>query len=167
MQISPKDIQSVEEAGMLDGHPVKLIRTTGGFIIAIGKPKGKSKEEALSAGSHGAIVKFDLEKRYPNFQPAMMKSQYFSDTAVVEKHSHFLEDNLRKNGHDIYSVQDGPEVSFHITKHNVKIAAVSGSIENDFLIIKELDVPKEFSRGLAGATVEKALSCKAGLKFKK
>jgi hypothetical protein len=166
MNITPNEIHSIEDAGMLDNSPVRLIRTKGGFWVAVGKPKGKHREEAIAAGSHPAIVKFDLEKRFPNFQASMMKSEYYSDTSVVEKHSHFLNEELRNSGHDIYSIQDGSDIDFHITKHNSKIASVNGTLEEEFLLIKDLNVPKEFSKGLAGATVEKAISCKAGLKFK-
>lgn len=167
MQITPNEIDSIQEAGTLDGSSVKLIRTKGGFWIAVGKPRGKYKEEAIAAGSHPAIVKFNLEKTYPSFQPAMMKSEYFSDSSIVDKHSHFLTEELRKSGHDIYSVQDGEKVDFHITKHNLKIASVNGMLEKEFLIITDLDIPQEFSRGLAGAAVEKAVGCKVGLRFKK
>jgi len=167
MQITPNEIHSIEEAGTLDNAPVKMIRTKGGFWIAVGKPKGKFREEALAAGSHPAIVKFNLEKQFPAFQAAMMKSEEFSDGTIVEKHSHFLGDDLRKSGHDIYSVQDGDSVNFHITKHNLKIAAVNGLVDKDFLIISNLNIPPEFSRGMAGASVEKAISCQVGLRFKR
>lgn len=167
MQITPNEIRSVEEAGMLDNAPVKMICTKGGFWIAVGKPKGRFREEALAAGSHPAIVKFNLEKQFPTFQPAMMKSEYFSDNAVVEKHSHFLSDDLRKGGHDIYSIQDGDSVNFHITKHNLKVATVNGIIDKDSLIITNLSIPKEFSHGMAGAAVEKATNCKVGLRLRK
>lgn len=167
MNITEKEIHSIEEAGMLDGHPVKLIRTKGGFWIACGKPKGKFKDEALAAGSHPAVVKFNLEKTYPSFQPALMKSEAFSETVVVEKHSHFLSDELRKSGHDIYSIQDGSNVKFDITKQNLKIASVEGTMDRDFLVINKLDIPKEFSKSMAGATVEKAVGCKVGLRLNK
>jgi hypothetical protein len=167
MQITPNEIHSIQDAGALDGAPVKMIRTKGGFWIAIGKPRGKFREEAIAAGSHPAIVKYNLEKQFPGFQPAMMKSEEFSDTAVVEKHSHFLSEDLRKSGHDIYSIQDGDCVSFHITQRNMKIASVNGLMEKNFLILRELDIPPEFSRGMAGASVEKAISCNVGLRLKK
>lgn len=161
MQITPNEIDTVEDAGILDKSPVKLIRTKGGFWIAVGKPHGKLREEALAAGSHPAIVKYNLEKQYPGFQPSMMKSEHFNDTAVVEKHSHFLNDILRKSGHDIYSVQTENQIDFHITKHNVKVSSVTSHIEDQNLVFKELKIGKEFSRALAGATVEKAASCGA------
>jgi hypothetical protein len=166
MQITEKEIDTIEEIGTLDGHGVKLIRTKGGFYIACGKPKGKFREEALCAGSHSAIVKFNLERQHPSFQPSMMKSEFLTDGAIVEKHSHFLSDDLRKSGFDIYSVQDGPTVNFHITKQNSDVAVVNGNFENQFLVVKSLSIPKEFSKAMAGATVEKALSCKVGMKVK-
>ena len=161
MQMSPNEIDTVEEAGELDGSPVKLIRTRGGFFLLIGKPKGKMREEALTAGSHPAIVKFNLEKQYPNYRPSMMKSEHFSDNAIVEKHSHFLPADLRKSGHDIYSVQDGSSIDFHITKQNLKIATVLGTLQEQTIVIKDLNMGKEFARAMAGATTEKAMSCGA------
>lgn len=166
MDITPNEIASIEDAGTLNGHPVQLIRTKGGFWIATGKPRGKYKVEAIGAGSHPAIVKFNVEKTFPDYQPAMMKSENFVD-GIVEKHSHFLSEDLRKSGHDIYSVQDGPVIDFHITKQNVKVASVNSVIENQFVVISNLSVPKEFSKGLAGAAVEKAAGCNLGLRFQK
>lgn len=167
MNITPNEIHSIEEAGSLDSAPVKMIRTKGGFWIAVGKRRGKFKEEALAAGSHPAIVKFNLEKQFPTFEPSLKKSESYNDGAIVEKHSHFLPEGLRKSGHDIYSVQEGDCVNFHITKHDSKIAEVNGVMEKQFLIITNLNIPKEFSRGMAGSCVEKAVNCKVGLRFKK
>jgi hypothetical protein len=159
MQITPNEIDTIEDAGVLDGKPVKMLKTKGGFWIAVGIPKGKIKEEALAAGSHPAIVKFNLEKMHPSFQPMMMKSETLTGEAIVEKHSHFLTESLRKSGHDVYSVQNGPDVDFYITKQNVKISSVSGSIQDNTLVIPKIEISKEFTRALAAATSEKAISC--------
>jgi hypothetical protein len=70
-----------------------------------------------------------------------------------------LSDDLRKSGHDIYSIQTGADVEFQITKHNVKLASVNGILREDSLFIPEINFPKEFVRAMAGATTEKALSC--------
>lgn len=166
MQITPAEIASIDEAGMLDGAPVKMIKTRGGFHMAVGKAKGHFRDEVLAAGSHPAIVKFNLEKQYPGFQPAMMKSEGHID-AIVQKHSHFLTEDLRKSGHDIYSIQEEDSVNFHITKHNMKVGSVNGILDQDYLVVSSLNFQPEFSKGIAGATVEKALSCNAGLRFKK
>lgn len=157
MQITPEEIDSIEEAGTLDNNPVKLIRTKGGYYIAVGQPKGKSRSEALGAGSHPAIVKFNIEKQYPNFQPTMMKSESHQ-AETVEQHSHFLSEDLRKSGHDIYSVQSGPSINFHVTKHNMKVSTINGNIVEDSLVLNKLNIDKQFARALAGATTEKALA---------
>lgn len=159
--LTEKEIEHIEDAGMLDKHPVKMIRTRGGFWIAIGKPKGKYKEEALAAGSHPAVVKFNLEKQYPEYQPALMKSEGMTDTSVVDEHSHWLSDDLRKSGHGIYSIQNGSIIEFHITKNNAKVSSVMSHLERDSIVIDSVATPKEFVRALAGATAEKAMSCNA------
>ena len=166
MQITAKEIDKIEEAGMLNGKPVKLIRTRGGFWICVGKRKHSSSEEALAAGSHPAIVKYNMEKQFPEFEPHMMKSESGIEP-LVEKHSHFLSDDLRKGGYDIFSIQHGIDVEFQITKHNSEVASVTGLIDGDNLYIENLDIPKEFSKPMAGATVEKAIECKVGLKLRK
>lgn len=166
MQIKPEEISSVEESGMLNGSPCKLVRTKGGFWIMIGRKKKNSSEEALAAGSHPAIVKYNMEKQFSDFQPSLMKSEGFVEP-IVEKHSHFLSEDLRKSGHDIFSIQNGQSVEFQITKHNASIASINGNLDKDHLLLEILSMPKEFSKAMAGATVEKAVSCSVGLKLKK
>lgn len=160
MKINPSEIDTIEEVGLLDGSPVKLIRLKGGFHIGIASIRGRP-EEAIAAGSHPAIVKFNIEKQYPQFQPSMMKSEEFSEFSSVERHSHFLSDDLRKSGHDIYSIQKGNSVDFFITKHNLNVATVNSNIVDGSMVIETLAVDKKFSRALAGATTEKAVACKA------
>jgi len=159
MQITPNEIETIEDAGLLDQSPVKMIRTKGGFWIAVGRPKGKIREEALAAGSHPAIVKYNLEKQFPGFQPSLMKSEGMSDQTIVERHSHFLTSDLRKSGHDVYSVQNDNKIDFYITKQNMQVAAFSSKIIDNALVIDSLQAPKEFAKALAGATTEKAILC--------
>jgi hypothetical protein len=167
MQLTPNEIDSVEDMGVLDGNPIKLLRTKGGFFMAIGKPRGKYRDEALAAGSHPAIVKYNLERAYPNFQPAMMKSELLSDNSKVERHSHFLSDSLRKSGHDVYSVQNGDRVEFQITKQNTKLYSVESQLKDGALTFDKMKIGKEFTRALAGATAEKALQCGVKIKIQK
>lgn len=161
MQITPNEIDTIEDAGEMDNSPVKLIRTKGGFWIAVGRKRGQLKEEALAAGSHPAIVRFNLEKQYPDFHPTLAKSENLEIPSVAAKHSHFLSEDLRKSGHDLYSVQTGPNIEFQITKHNVKISSVQGTLENDAIVIGKANAPKEFARALTMASLEKAKSCGA------
>jgi hypothetical protein len=161
MQITSNEIDSIEDVGMMNGHTVKLLRTKGGFHIAVGRQPGKNQDEALAAGSHPAIVKYNLEKQYSSFQPVMMKSEVSLSPAVVMKHSHYLSEDLKKSGHDIYSVQSGTSIEFQITKHDTNIGSVQTTLEKDELVVNEMKISKEFSHALAGATTEKALSCGA------
>lgn len=158
MNITANEIDLIEDAGTLNKLPVKLLKTKGGFWIAVGSPNGK--EEAIAAGGHPAIVKYNLQKQYPGFQPIMMKSESV-DNSVVNKHSRHLSDELLKSGHDIYSVQNGTSIQFHITKHDMRVGMAKAELESDSVVIKEMNAPKEFSQALAGATSEKALSCGA------
>ena len=153
MDLKPDDIDTIEEAGILDGKPVKLARTRGGFWLGICNGK------VLAGGSHPAIVKHSISKMHNNFQPVMCKSEGFED-AIVDQHSHFLSDDLRKSGYDIYSVQTSDGIEFQITKNNLKVASVSASVQDESLFINELTFPKEFAKAMAGATTEKALDCK-------
>lgn len=163
MQISPNEISEIEEIGMMNGAAVKIIRTKGGFFIAVGRQQGKMVDEALSAGSHPAIVKYNLEKQYPAYQPSLMKSESYLNPAIVTKHSHYLSEDLKKSGHDIYSVQIGQNIEFQITKQDVKIGSAVGTLKGEYLMVEqEMNIAKEFSHALAGATAEKALSCGAG-----
>jgi len=161
MQITPNEIDSIEDVGMMNGFAVKLLRTKGGFHIAVGRNAGKAMDEALAAGSHPAIVKYNLEKQYAAFQPAMMKSEVSMSPAVVVNHSHFLSEDLKKSGHDVYSVQSGTNIEFQITKHDVRVGSIQTTLEKDSLVVNKMDMSKEFSHALAGATTEKALACGA------
>ncbi len=159
MKILENDIASIEPFGMLDGKPVNLIRTKGGLNLAT-MMDARGSDTVLGAASHQAILCYTIEQRFPSFQPMIMKSE--GDKLTADSHSHFLSDDLRKSGHDIYSVQDGAGVDFFITKQNIKIGSAKSVIVGDLLLIKSLDASKEFVSCLSGAVSEKALS--AGLK---
>lgn len=165
MNITPNEVDTIEDAGMLDGNPVKMLRTKGGFWMAVGRPRGRYKDEAIAAGSHPAIVKYQLEKQFPTFQPIMMKSELSIDMAKVAKHSHFLSDSLRKSGHDIFSIQTGEKIEFQITKQNVKLHSVESFLHDGAIVFNKPEFGKEFTRAIAGATAEKALECGVKVRF--
>lgn len=161
MQLTPNEIETIEDAGMLNNSVVKLIKTKGGFWIAVGRPLGKLQEEALAAGSHPAIVKYNLERQHPTFQPALTKSELLSSPTKVEKHSRFLSEELIKSGHDLFSIQTNDHIEFQVTKQNAKLASAFGSIENGVLVLRDMDIGRQYVKALAGATAEKAISCGA------
>lgn len=154
MKILENDIASTEPFGMLDGRQVNLTKTKGGLNLAV------MDDQVLGAASHQAILCYTIEQRFPSFQPAIMKSESLRLNA--DSHSHFLTDSLRKSGHDVYSVQNGNNIEFFVTKQNIKVGSASGSIEDKHLVIRYLDSPKEFVTPISAAVSEKALS--SGLK---
>ena len=159
MKILENDVASIEPFGMMDGKTVNLVRTKGGLNLAT-LMDAKGQEQVLGAASHQAILCYTIEQRFPNFQPMIMKSEGLKLTA--ESHSHFLTDTLRKSGHDIYSIQNGNDIEFFITKQSIKVGSANGSIKDNTLTINGLNVQKEYVNAISAAVSEKALS--SGLK---
>jgi hypothetical protein len=135
------------------------VRTKGGLNLAT-MMDSKGQENVLGAASHQAILCYTIEQQFPSFQPMIMKSEGLKLNA--ESHSHFLSDNLRKSGHDIYSVQNGNNVEFYLTKQNIKVASVNSSIKDNYLVVSPTSVLKEHINAISSAVSEKALS--SGLK---
>lgn len=159
MKISENDICSTEPFGMIDGNQVKLVTTKGGLNLAT-MTDHKGQDTVLGAASHRAILCYSIEQKFPNYHPPIMKSEGLKFDA--ESHSHFLTDDLRKSGHDIYSVQEGNSIDFYVTKLNIKVATINSSIKNGQLVVDSYSLPKEFVGGISGAVSEKALG--VGLK---
>lgn len=158
MKISANEIASTELLGMLDGQEIKLVRTKGGLNLAIGRDR-KGVESVLAAASHPAILSYNMEKNHPSFHSALLKGER-AEPSTADKHSHFLTDDLRKSGHDIYSIQDGSSIEFYVTQHDLKIGSVKGEIGKDDLQLKSYDPSlRSFKDSLASAVSEKALSC--------
>lgn len=160
MKIENDQIASTEPFGMIDGKVVNLTRLKGGLNLAT-MADAKGDDTVLGAASHQAILCYTIEQRFPHFQPMIMKS----DKGVklnAESHSHFLTNELRKSGHDIYSIQNGDNVEFHITKQNIKVSCTNGSIKGNHLVINPDTVRAEYVSAISAAVSEKALS--VGLK---
>lgn len=154
MKIEQNQIDSTEPFGILDGKTINLVKLKGGLNIAT------MGDQVLGAASHQAILCYSVEQRFPNFQPAIMKSENIKYSA--DSHSHFLTSDLRKSGHDIYSVQNDTSIEFFITKQNIRVGSAQAIISGENLLVKSLDVSKEFINSLSSAVSEKALS--SGLK---
>lgn len=161
MDISPKEIDSIEDIGSLGGNVVKMLKTKGGFWMAVGKDPVHSVEKILGAGSHPAIVKFNLEKQYPNFQTILQKSQNTLFHPIVNEHAGSLSSEMRQEGYNIYSIHSGPSIEFHVTKHNIKVGKAKGLLVEDSLVLQKMEISKEISPCLARAVSVKALSCGA------
>lgn len=158
MKINPNEVKSIDDIGMLNGKPVKLLKFKGGYNLIMGFEPGKEIESVLSAGSHAAIAKFNLEKQYMNYRPNLTKSEH-EIAPVVSKHSAHLSEDLLKSGHDIYSIQNGPNIEFQLTKHDVKIGNLKAELINGCLSVKEFNTDVQFAKAFTGAVAEKALMC--------
>lgn len=155
MKILENDIASVEPFGMMDGKQVNLVRTKGGLNLAT-MLDAKGADTVLGAASHQAILCYTIEQRFPSFQPMIMKSEGLKLNA--ENHSHFLSDEIRKSGHDLFSVQNGNNIEFYLTKQSLKVGGVSTEVIGDTLYINRTGPFETPYRQLAGAISEKALS---------
>lgn len=121
MKIRPSEIVSIEEIGELDGSPVRLLRTSGGLFMATGKLKGKASDEALAAGSHPAIVKYNLEKQHRSFRPAMNKSETNHEEVIGL--SELLPAHVRSQGYDLYEIRKSEGASYFITKFGSEVSS--------------------------------------------
>lgn len=130
--IKDSEIDSIEEIGRLSGRPVKLIRTLGGFYIAIGSPNGR--EEALAAGSHPAIVKFNLKKKYSNIHFSFHKSEHKPEPTIKD-YTNLLPKPLVNKGFSFYSVSDLSKTEFYLNKycHELLKMSVQGTSVNSLV----------------------------------
>ena len=138
VEIKPSEIDSVDSIGDLAGEQVKLVKTKGGLYIAVGRPRGKKKDEVIAAGSHPAIVRYNIEKAYAEFQPAMIKSET-GEESLVAGMSDLLPSNMRKSGYDLYVIKKSNEVDFVLTKSQIEVVKYQGYLVNSDLIVSKAD----------------------------
>lgn len=62
--IEEKQIKSRSRIGTLDGEPVELVKTHGGFCLVVGKRDGR--KTTLGTGPHPGLAKFIAKKNAPN-----------------------------------------------------------------------------------------------------
>ncbi len=137
MEIQPNEVESVKTIGNLHGDEVKVVKTFGGFYVAVGKKtKASKKSEALAAGSHQALVSHQLGKEYgSDFEPAIFKSES-DQLEKVESKTEYLPASLIAKGVELFTLSKGSKVDFVLYKHGITIGQYSGEIENQSLVIK-------------------------------
>lgn len=160
MDIRPNEVESVKVVGNLFGEDVKLVKTFGGFYIAVGKKKkSTNKTEALAAGSHEAIVSHHIAKEYGvDFQPAMFKSEA-DQPGVVENKSNYLDRESIQKGIEIFTVLKNNRYEFLVYKQGVTLAKYDGLIKNQSLVIENYSIKEQPNKSLVKA-VSKAISDK-------
>ena len=162
MEIKPNEVEEVKVIGKLNGDDVKLVKTHGGFHIAMGKKDKKSnKAEALAAGSHQALVAYQIEKMHgQDFEPTMFKSEA-ERLPKVEDKSDMLPDMAKNAGLEVYILSKFNHVDFVICKNNVELAKYETEHSGQEMTVKDYSFrsslsPNKFvSQVLAKAIDEK------------
>lgn len=137
MDISPKEVESIKIIGRLFDSDVKLVKTFGGFHIAVGKRKKQSQSsEALAGGSHQGIVAHQLSKEFgSDFQPAMFKSEQDRLEDVEEKTQYLPSDQI-EGGVELFTLTKGEDIKFVLYKRGVTLGEYNAEREGDALVIK-------------------------------
>jgi hypothetical protein len=158
IKASELDTSEMENIGELDDSSVKLVRTLGGLYLAVGKPKGKKQDEVLAAGSHRAIVKYNVQKNFQSFRPVLEKSEGLKEEVfgLSEK----LPRTLRDKGYDLYRLEKSSSVEIHVTKHGIDIASL-GLENKDSLLEVQLNsgkIPEGVGKAIAESAAEFAVN---------
>lgn len=137
MDVLPAEVESIKTIGNLHGDEVKLVRTFGGFHLAVGKKtKNTKKSEVLAAGSHAALVAHQLQKEYgSDFQPAIFKSEQ-DQLEEVETKTEYLPAQMIAKGAELFVLSKSNKLEFILYKHGLTIGQYSGDIEDQILVIK-------------------------------
>ena len=150
MDIQPNEVESVKTIGNLNGDEVKVVKTYGGFYVAVGKKKKSSKKsEALAAGSHQALVAHQLGKEYgSDFEPAIFKNEH-EQLEKVESKTEYLPADLIAKGVELYTLSKGSKVDFVLYKRGITLGHYEAEIENQSLVVKSVSFNKEAMQGNA------------------
>lgn len=131
--LKENEIDYIEEIGDINGVPVKMIRSLGGFYAAAGKAPNDSKDSVLAAGSHPAIVKFELQKKYgKGYREHLNKSESTIHPIVFEK-TNFLNKSLVDKGYSLYSVITGSSLSVILSRYGNEILKQDGLVKSESL----------------------------------
>jgi len=146
MNIKPDEVEEVKVIGRLNDDDVKIVKTKGGFHVAIGKKeKNSRKADALAAGSHPGIVSYQIEKMYgTGFQPAIFKSEQDALHKVEDKTEN-LPDMAKNAGLELYVLNKSNEYSFVLCKHGLELAKYETELEADELVINSYNFRKSIS----------------------
>ena len=154
--IDPKEIDTVEECGTIDGKKIKLVKTIGGLHLAVNESDLKSPIAAYA--SHPAIVKYHLAKRYGSrFHEAMAKNESDIKTEAISFEKN-LPKALRDSGYDIFCLKKGVEASFVVTADNIEvIKSEVNDVKIENVTIKNSEKYKEFMQNEGREALVKSL----------
>ena len=137
MQIKPEEVEEVKVIGRLFGDDVKMVKTKGGFHVAMGKRDINSKKaDALAAGSHGALVSYQLEKMHgQNFEPSIFKSEA-DQLPKVEEKTELLPIEAQNAGIELFILNKSNTMDFVMCKHGLELAKYETEYTSEELVIK-------------------------------
>lgn len=146
MQIKPEEVEEVKVIGRLYGDDVKMVKTKGGFHIAMGKKERNSrKADALAAGSHAALVSYQLEKMHGHdFEPAIFKSEA-DQLPEVEDKTDILPKEAQNAGIELFILNKSNNLDFVMCKHGLELAKYETEYTADELIVKNYSFRKSLS----------------------
>lgn len=138
MEIKPNEVEEVKIIGKLNGDDVKLVKTHGGFHIAMGKKDKKShKAEAIAAGNHAGLVAYQVEKMHgQDFEPAIFKSET-EQLPKVEDMTDNLPDMAKNAGIEVYILSKLNHLDFVMCKSGIEIAKYEAEFSGQDLTIKD------------------------------
>lgn len=126
IELDSSDIADVKIIGELNGEKVKLLRTTGGFNIIVGKRNKSDKNvDTLAVGSHPAIAVHQVEKSFRGFEKIITKSEGSEEFSNVENYTHNLSKNMQDDGFELFAISKTGETEFISTKKNIEIAKIT------------------------------------------
>lgn len=129
MELDSSDIADVKIIGELNGEKVKLLRTTGGFNIVVGKRNKSDKSvDTLAVGSHPAIAVHQVEKAFKGFQKSIQKSEN-EESSSIENYTDKLSKSMQNEGFELFVVSKDNQTEFISTKRNIEIAKITMGIE--------------------------------------
>jgi hypothetical protein len=137
MEIDKKDIESIKTIGNLNGEQVKMIKTFGGFHIAIGKKYAwDDDQEPLAAGSHQGIVLHEISKKYSEFEKAIQKSE-LTQIEKVKEYSQFLGKSEQNQGLELYSSELHGEIDIIVYQYGRVLGKYEGHCVDNKLELKK------------------------------
>lgn len=168
MEIKPQEVQSIQVIGKLNGQDVQLIKTHGGYNIAVGmKKRNGKKAEVLAAGSHSGLVKFHLEKEYKaDYEPALMKSENEEECGQITDKTQSLTQEMISKGLELFTINKNNQMDLIVTKYGLGLLKYEIDLDTktlnkpllnkDIVGAAELFKTKEFAQILAKVVNEKS-----------
>lgn len=138
--IRPEEVDSIESIGELNGSDVKVIRTIGGFYAATSKG-ANGRDSVLAGGSHPALVRHQLVKKFGNsFRPSLLKSENSQVQAQVFEKNTFLSEKDKNGGFSIAAVVQGLDITMSVDYMGANVLTQKALAKHDSVEIQDLQV---------------------------